>query len=63
MDINHLLVNKHFKNKTEEEDNNSIDYSHTENKDYVNNLNVKRIKIRMMNTKKIIQKLLKVMIL
>ena len=35
--------------------------SRNENGDSVNNLNVKRMKIRIMNTKKIIQKLLKVM--
>ena len=49
-------------NKTWEEHDDSTDNSRTGNEDYVNNLNIKMMKITMMHTKTIIQKLLKVMI-
>ena len=50
----------HYIDKAEDNLNDSIDNSGTEIDDYFNKLNVKRMKIRMMNTKIIINKLLKV---
>ena len=48
----------HYSNKIEEDLNGSTDNSPTEIDDYLNKLNVKRIKIRMMNTKIMIHKIL-----
>ena len=56
-----LIDDTHFSNKTKDKHNYSTDNSRTENEDAANKINVKRMKISMMNTKKIIQKLLKFM--
>ena len=50
----------YFSNKIEEEENKYTDNSRTENEYCVNKLNVKRMDISIMNTKKIIQYFLKV---
>ena len=51
---------KLFSDKKKDERNDSSDNSRTDSKDSLNNLNAKTMKIRMVNTKKIIQKILKV---
>ena len=49
-----FMNDEHFKNKTKDEHNDSTDDLRTDNEVFVNKLNVKRTKIRKMNTKKII---------
>ena len=56
-----LCNDTNFSNGIEEEHNDYTNNSRTENKDYIKNINVKIMKKRIINTKEIIKKLLKLM--
>ena len=55
-----FIDDAHFSNKTEIKHNDSTDNPRTENKKYLNKMDLKSMKIRTTNKKKIIKNLLKV---